>query len=369
MKSKYEVIQFDYNHLRNEDEERSMLKENGIDEVAYKPKDLLGMNGKLVEDVKDNSKIKAINVQHQKLLNIFLQTLHNTLFNYNEKGDNKYKFYNRVGEDEKYIYVKIDLKDLIIKLGNYSKTKNTAKDIRFLSDLIHSTQSMYMVYETEEGSSRSINYFNAIEVNPKTEEVFVSFKDEIVKPLLNNYNVSIIPNGKKGYIIVPLNKYSNSKINSYAMMLYEYISCNILNCTQNNTPQDLDYFFSFINNDNYKKFSQKYDKIFLPAIKSLEDAMGLKVFYVFEKTISGKSIKNVRLKVYKTTNYIKSEKSEALDKLIEDISVIKGNKNMFNLNEWVLQDSINNLHEVPNETNSNIINEFISLDPEVESYL
>ena len=97
--------------------------------------------------------------------------------------------------------------------------------------------------------------------------------------------------------------------------------------------------------------------------------MGLKVFYVFEKTISGKSVKNVRLKVYKTNKYVKSEKSEALDKLIEDISVIKGNKNIFNLNEWILQDSINNLHEVPSENESNFLDEFKSLAPELDDYL
>ena len=169
MKVKFEAIQFDYRHLRMVEEERNMLKENGIDEVAYKPKDLLGMNGKLVEDIKDSTKIKSINVQHQKLLNIFLQTLHNTLFNYNEKGENKYKFYNRSMEEEKYIYIRIDLKDLIIKLGNYSKTKTTAKDLRYLKDLLHSMQSMYMVYDTEDRVSDSINYFNKITVNLNSE--------------------------------------------------------------------------------------------------------------------------------------------------------------------------------------------------------
>lgn len=348
MKEKFKEVHFDYKHLRIEGESRDVSKEKGIDEVSYKPKDLLGMSGKLVGDVKDETKIKSINSQHQKLLNIFLQTLHNTLFNYNEKGNNKYKFYSKVMPEDGYIYVKIDLKDLIIKLGNYSKTKTTAKDLRFLRDLIHSMQSMYMVYETIDGISESINYFNKINVDLNSEEVHVSFKDELVKPLLNNYNISVVPNGKEGYIIVPLNKYATSNINSYAMMLYEYISSNIFNCTVNSTPQDLEYFFSFINNDNYKKFSQKYSKIFLPAIESLEQHMGLKVFYVFEKTINGKSVKNVRLKIYKTKNYVCSEKSEALDKHIEDISIIKGNNNIFNLHEWILEDSINNLHEIPN---------------------
>lgn len=351
MKIGFEIIKYDYEHLKLEHTERDMLKENGIDEIVYKSKDLLGMQGKLVEDTKDKTKIKSINGQHQKLLNVFLQTLHNTLFNYNDRGENKYKFYTKSSDSEDFIYIKMDLKDLVFKLGNYSKTKTTAKDMRFLKDFIHSMQSMYVVYDIEDGVSVSTNYFNRIEVNLNTEEIYVSFKDEIVKPLLNNYNLSVLPNGKDGYITVPITKYATTNINNYAMMLYEYISCNIYNCTHNNTPHDLEYLFSFMNNDNYKKFSQKFERVFLPAISSLEDDMGLKVFYVFEKTISGKSIKNVRLKVYKTKNYVKSEKSEALDLHIQEIEVIKGNRNIFNLNELILLDSINNLDSVQDDFN------------------
>lgn len=345
MKRNFEPIEFNYNYLRLEGANVDISKSTGLGELIYKSKDLLGMNdtGILLEEkgIKKN-----INIQNHKILNIFIQTLHNTIY---REPKSRYKFYKNTTEnDDNYIYIKLDIKDLMYKIGFSATGKNILKDVRFFKDSILSMQGMYKTYFSDENKQvqSSISYFNKISVDMATEEIFVSFKDELVRPILNNYKTHILSDSNNGYVTIPVTKIQNSKINSYAIMLYEYISCNIYNCTINNTAHDLEYFFRFLNNDNYKKFSQKFERVFTPAIESLETDMGLKVFYIFEKTLGGKSVKNVRLKVYKTNNYKKLEKSEALDKEIPHVSVIGTNTDIFKLNDLILMGSINNLDAI-----------------------
>lgn len=331
-----------YNYLQDKNEDIDISKRTTVSDIIYKPKDLLGFSDKGIKN-KTNDTIKNLNSQTHKILNVFLRTLHNTLF-YDKTNGKRYRFYR--SDMDEHVYVKIDLKDLITETGVSIKTKSLVKDIRFFRETVLSMSGMYLKSYTDDIDS-STPIFNQIRILNSTEEVFISFKDEVIKAMLNNYTTPIVVNGKDGYITLPINKINKSEINQYGTMLYEYISCNIYDFTLNEIPKDVNELFSFIGNDK-GKFSQRYERMFLKAVESLEEHMGLKVFYIFEKTINNRSVKNVRLKVFKTDSYVKLESSEKLDIHIPHISSVENEIVFKYVNELVLLNSINNLDDIKN---------------------
>lgn len=275
----------------------SVPKKSSLGDLVYKSKQLSGL------DIFDKSKssIKNMTDYHHKIINVFLQRVHNSLY------DRK-NIYKRVDMFQDEVYFKIGYKLLIDKMGLNVDGKQF-KDLRYLESQIESLSGIFMKIR-DNSTIDSFPIFSNILIDRDEEELYFAFNKEIIKAIVNNNRRIDCEDGSSpSYITLNITDLHTKNLSQSAMMLYEFLLANITNVTVNLNRYPIDEITSYISNRTNIKPSQVLEKIIIPSIQEIEDKLNLTVFYMCETYIKRNKLKNITFKVYTNDKYVPYEKS------------------------------------------------------------
>lgn len=311
--NKMDFIKTDFNESKYLiDKNKGIKRMVGLGEVAYKPKDMSGLNNNFIEFKDENgvSTIKYMTPNMYKIITVLLQHTNNSIV------DNK-NIFSYDGD----MYIRIPFDYVINKCGGDGKIKHR----RNFRNIILEMQG-YTLSTSNETELRTMSVFKEIVYQYKTGDLYYSLNDKIIRSIVNDY-CSIFDDGRSGYIAYDARKINESDLSISAISLYEFILSNIKSL---NNPFDIDYFIKYITNEKSSKLSTIIKRVLNKSILELEEMYGLKVYYLFEKNLDNvRYFKNVKIKVYKLKNYEQSEKSKKIDRDIKNITDIDDIEDVF----------------------------------------
>lgn len=294
-------------------------KTTSLGDLVYKSKQLSGLD---ILD-KNKSSIKNMTDYHHKIMNVFLQKVHNSLYD-------KKNFYKRSDMFQDEIYFKITYRQLVDKMGLGIETRTT-KDVRYLESQVEALSGIFMKIR-DNSTIDSFPIFSNILIDTKEEELYFAFNKEILKSIAdNNRKIDGEMGSKSSYITLNITDLNSRNLSKSALMLYEFFLSNKINVTINTKRYSIDEVGEYISNRTNSKPSKILEMVIIPAITELENELGFRIFYMCETYIKRNKLKNITFKVFLGDKYEHYENSKSDDSNIDFIPFQDiNNPNLFN---------------------------------------
>ena len=226
-------------------------KTTSLGDLVYKSKQLSGLD---ILD-KNKSSIKNMTDYHHKIMNVFLQKVHNSLYD-------KKNFYKRSDMFQDEIYFKITYRQLVDKMGLGIETRTT-KDVRYLESQVEALSGIFMKIR-DNSTIDSFPIFSNILIDTKEEELYFAFNKEILKSIAdNNRKIDGEIGSKSSYITLNITDLNSRNLSKSALMLYEFFLSNKINVTINTKRYSIDEVGEYISNRTNSKPSKILEMVII----------------------------------------------------------------------------------------------------------